>query len=321
MLDEYGRRLLNEVQYNFPISSTPFIDLATLLGISVKEFIIALRLFKELGIIKRIGFYYNYKAQGKKAALVALHVKEGLNEVIDFINRDPEVSHNYLRDHKDYNIWFTVKRRSEEEIVKFIEEISKKFKVKRWAVLLSKRLYKLSVKYDLFLGVSRSGPYSEVPEKTFRPEDLGIFPELPKDLRSLPIKERPYSDIARKYGLSEDEVVDYVYEMLRTGILLDPGASLDGELLGFKENAMLILAPRSSSHDLCRCLAKIPNTTHVVLRELYSPEGSREEVCYGVVHAVSRGLAEQVISEIEERCRPKGLEVAYSIKNLKPTMR
>ncbi len=327
MINSYFvRNVLNEVQYSFPISETPFIEISTKLGISIKELIMTLKMLKSSKVIKRIGFYYNYRSQGEKAALVALNVKDNnkLKEVAKYINKDPEVTHNYLRLHKDYNIWFTIRRRSIDQIVEFVEELSRKFKVERWLILPSKRVFKLSVKYDLLLGISRSGPFSHVPEHVPNVEDLGIPHDLPNELRSLSVKERPYLSIARKYGVSEDEIIYYINLMLKKGVLLDPGASLDGHAVGFNENAMMILTSRSRLEELCGCLTNMPYTTHVVLREVLASESAFEgvkEACYGVIHAVKKALIEDIIYDIKNSCEPDDLEVAYSIKNLKPTVR
>ena len=252
---------------------------------------------------------------------MALNVKDKLEEVANYINRDPEVTHNYLRLHKDYNVWFTIRRKSIDQIIRFVEDLSKKFKIERWLILPSKRVLKLSVKYDLFLGLSKSGPFSYVPENVPNVEDLGIPSNLPKDLRSLSIEERPYLNVARKYGISEEEVVHYINIMLKRGVLLDPGASLDGHAIGFNENAMMILTSKLNLKNLCKCLATIPYTTHVVLREILSSEDTSKEVCYGVVHAVKKDLIEEAIYDIKDVCKPDDLEIVYSIKNLKPVVR
>ena len=315
-LNEFEVELLMKLQYEFPLTPTPFLDVAEALDAKFDDVILTLRNLVKRGILKRIGFYYNYRSQGHVAALVAFSCGDRYEGVANILSGDPLVTHNFLRDHPTYNVWAVIKRGSREELLEYIARVAREGGASSWIALFSRRTFKLSVKFDLFEGISRSGPYSKVVEDPPRPEDIGINPLLPKLVRALNLVERPYSLIASRLGLSEDEVISMVKEMLDKGILGDPGAAIEGRNVGFTENAMIVMEG-DDEWSLCECAAEIPYSTHVVLREPYPP-GSWTHNCYFMVHATSRDRIAKVLDVVKERCKPRSIVPIYSIADLKP---
>lgn len=308
--------LLMKLQYEFPLTPTPILDVAESLGLRFEEVSRILGRLVNAGILKRVGFYYNYRAQGHVAALVAFSCRESYEGIARILAEDPLVTHNFLRDHPVYNVWAVIKRGSREELLKYVDFVAREGGASRWIALFSRRTFKLSVKFDLKEGVSRSGPYSAVVEDAPRPEDLGINPMIPRLVRSLELVERPYSKIASRVGLSEDEVVGLVKEMLGKGILADPGAALEGRSLGFTENSMVVMEGEDEWR-LCECASDLPYSTHVVLREPYPP-GSWTHNCYFMIHATSKDIIKKVIEVVKSRCKPRSLIPIYSLADLKP---
>ncbi len=312
-LGSLDKALLMELQYSFPLTPTPYCDVAQRLGIAPAEALSRMRALAGRGVVKRIGFYLNYRAQGMRAALVAFAAGERYQELAGIVNNDPLVTHNYLRDHPVYNVWVVVKRRSLEDLVGFAKRVAEKAGARDWVVLIGKRTYKLSVKYDLYQGVSRSGPYSRVAENPPRPEELGAPRGLAEKLRRLPLVEKPYNVIGEEYGLSGARVAVLAKTMLEKGVLGDPGAALDGRLVGFQYNAMAVVA---GGEEACECAASLEYSTHVVLRSPY-PRDKWPYNCYFMVHGTSRALVENVLNVFTSRC---GFEAhpIYSIADLKP---
>ncbi len=318
-LDEKEIKILQEIQYKFPVHSVdPYKDLSDRLKIEEEELIKILIKLKKAGVLRRVGFHLNYRAQGKKAALVAFDTLGRYKELARIVNKDPEVSHNYLRDHEVFDLWIIVKRRSKADIVNFARDIAEVGRISRWMVLFGERTYKLSVKYDLYKGISRAGNYSVVPERVPKPEELGIPHRLLKYVRELPITKRPYMIIANSLGLSERDVIDYIDVMLKEGILLDPGASLNGRLIGFNENALIALNVGHDINSLCEYVASIPTTTHVVLREAYLL-GTKYigKYCYTVIHSKDRSLIEKELKENFNESRFSKIDVSYSLADLR----
>ena len=316
-VDEVDAELLMKLQYDFPFTPDPIGDVASKVGVDPEEAVSRLKKLAKAGILKRIGFYYNYRAQGKTAVLVAFAAGENYHILADMFKADPDVTHNYLRDHPVYNVWIVIKRRSREELFKAIEDAARRSRSKGWIALFSKKTYKLSVKYDLYEGVSRSGKYWRVEERPPRPEDLGIDPLLPKIVRVLPINLDPYRNAAERLGLTVEEVVEQVKVLLDKGVLMDPGAAIDGHRAGFTENAMVVMEPEGDPEETCMRAAELPYSTHVVLRDPYPP-GSWRHICYFMVHAVDRERISRVVEEARRACRPRDVMAIFSLADLKP---
>ncbi len=317
VLNDLERDLLMELQYNFPLTPTPYTDVADKLGIDVNSTLKVLRNLKEVGILKRVGFYFNYRSQGHVASLVAFSAGDSYEKIADILRRDPLVTHNFLRDHEEYNVWAVIKRGSREELKTYVESIARECGISEWVFLWSRKTFKLSVKFDLYRGISRSGRYSKVVENPPKPEDLGIDISIPRLARTLKLVERPYQYIGERVGLKEDEVLNIVKELLERGVLGDPGAAVEGKKVGFKENAMVVMEPYDDGYSLCQCATELPFTTHVVLRDPEPPEAWRH-ICYFMVHAVDREKIWEAVEEARERCNPKDLKAIFSIKDLKP---
>ncbi|BAN90411.1 Lrp/AsnC family transcriptional regulator [Aeropyrum camini] len=317
LLGERDIDLLMELQYNFQISPDPIGDAARSVGLSPERAVERLKELAKAGIVKRIGFYYNYRAQGKTAALVAFAAGEKYRELANLFRGDPDVTHNYLRDHPVYNVWIVIKRPTREELLRAVDEAARKVGVDGWIALFSRRTYKLSVKYDLREGISRSGRYWRVEEKPPRPEDLGVDPMLPRLVRVLHLNLNPYRHAADRLGITVDEVLSQVKLLLDKGVLMDPGLALDGHKAGFTENAMVVMEPEGSGEETCERAAELPYSTHVVLRESYPP-GAWRHICYFMVHATSKDRINMVLEEAREKCRPRDAMAIFSLEDLKP---
>jgi DNA-binding Lrp family transcriptional regulator len=316
-LSDLQVRAFMELQYNFPVTAIdPYAHAASSLGISEEDLLAELRRLKSAGVLKRVGFYFNFRSQGKDAALVAISTDD-VESVAKATRADPLVTHSYLRDDPEYNVWIVIKRDSLDEIVKAAEELSRLSGARRYVILTSVRTYKLSVKYDLIKGVSRAGPYAIVPPSAPRPEALGIPRTLPEALRSLPLEPSPYSAASRVSGLGVEEIVKAIPKLLQVGVLLDPGAAIDGELVGFRENGMVVMEPSGAPEELCEAAARSEYSTHVVLRSPM-PEGAWRYPCYSMVHARSRDLVEEVAKTIARDAGAKTYRVIYSLRDLKP---
>ena len=305
--------VLMKAQYEFPVSPEPFRDMAESLGMVEGRLLSRLRRLKELGVVKRIGYYLNYRSQRRVAALVALRLPgPSIDKLRNLTAGDRDVTHSYLRGHPRYNVWIVVKKNNRAELEEYVYRLARAVGAEDHVILYGKRTYKLSVKYDLRRGISWS-IQGRLPEKVPSLEELGVSEGLVRDLcKGLPLKPSPYSDIASKYGLALDELLELVEELLRKGVLADPGAALDGDKLGFRSNAMAVLP----CDECCGWVAdNVAEATHVVLRK--TVPGKWEYPCYFMVHARRRGAVYEVARRVFENLGVEG-ELLFSLENLKP---
>lgn len=316
-----NKRLLMAVQYDLPLTETPFLDLAERIGEDPRKVIEELRELKARGVIKRIGANLNYKAFGriKKAVLVAFAC-ENVSEVAKVINEsiDPiSLKHNYLRDHPKYRVWFTFKGRDVEELRRKVKEIAEACGVVDYLFLPSKRVYKMDVKYDLFRGISWS-PKGLEREKVPNVEEMGLNPKMLFELeRNLGIEERPFKRIAERYGYGEAELVDLLKELIDKGVVRDFSGVLRERTIGFVENGMNLVGSVDNVKEMAKRLVKeFPEITHLVERETSE---NWPYPLYFVVHADSREKIENVRRRVEERFGVPVMTL-YSVKNLNPKL-
>lgn len=305
--------VLQALQYDFTLTSTPYRDAARAAGMSVEELLETARRLAEVGVLKRVGFYLNYKSEGLKAALIGIATNGRHDIIAERYRNDDNTTHVYVRNHPVYDVWVVVKRPTEQDLIEEARLLEEKYGFKT-VVLFGHRTYKLSVKLDLERGVSRSGPYAYPPPETphITMEEL----EIARNVRILPLVERPYRLVASQLGLAEDVLVSKVRELVRKGVLLDPGAVLNGRMVGFKSNIMVAFNPEGLENP-CECTARSPYTTHVVLRRVY-PEGAWKHTCYFMVHGVSRKAAREAGLETLESCGATDWIEIESLKDLKP---
>jgi DNA-binding Lrp family transcriptional regulator len=101
------RRLLNDFQHDFPLSPTPYADMARALGVGEGEVLAALAHLKASGAISRVGAVIRPNTVGV-STLAAMAVPAArLEEVAALVSGCPEVNHNYEREHR-LNLWFVV---------------------------------------------------------------------------------------------------------------------------------------------------------------------------------------------------------------------
>jgi len=100
------------------------------------------------------------------SALVALRVSDGLiDQVASEINKDSQVTHNFLRVHDRYNIWYVTKAGSREELEGKVMRIVNGFglRLEDYVILYAERTYKIDVKFDLYEGESLGLRYVDYP--------------------------------------------------------------------------------------------------------------------------------------------------------------
>jgi DNA-binding Lrp family transcriptional regulator len=104
-LTELDRRLLNDFQQDFPLSPTPYADIAHDLGVTEAEVLARLEALKNAGAVSRVGAVVRPNTVGVSTLAAMAVPPEQLESVAALVNGYTEVNHNYEREHR-LNLWF-----------------------------------------------------------------------------------------------------------------------------------------------------------------------------------------------------------------------
>ncbi len=83
-----------------------------------------------------------------------------------------------------------------------------------------------------------------------------------------PLTERPFRELGKRVGLSEEEVLTFLQELKEEGVLRHLGASPDSHKLGHFTCLCACHLPDELLHS-AEEIAELPEVTHAYLREHY----------------------------------------------------
>ena len=148
-LDALDRRIINDIQSDFPLDRRPFQTIADRLDLSEAEVLARIRRLKERGIIRRIGANFVPEKLGYVSTLCAARVPaEKISQFAGAVNAYAGVTHNYVRENR-FNVWFTFIAPSREDIEENLAEISKKTGISEILNLPATRVYKIRAHFNI----------------------------------------------------------------------------------------------------------------------------------------------------------------------------
>lgn len=108
VLDALDRRIVDELQGDFPLCESPYAVVAARLGTDEQELLRRLTRLLDARILTRFGPMFQVERMGGAFVLAAMQVPESrFDAVAKIVNAFPEVAHNYQRDHA-LNMWFVL---------------------------------------------------------------------------------------------------------------------------------------------------------------------------------------------------------------------
>lgn len=122
-LDELDKKIINQLQRDFPVCDHPFAVAAEQLGTSEAELISRLQRLMDDKYLTRFGPLYNADRFGGGLSLCAIAVPEAdFDAVTEKVNAFPQVAHNYQRDH-ELNMWFVLATETPLELEQTLDAI------------------------------------------------------------------------------------------------------------------------------------------------------------------------------------------------------
>ncbi len=148
-MDELDRRIIRELQENFPLEPNPYEILAGSMGIGVDELWRRVCVLVESGVVRRIGFSIDSRKIGYASTLAAIRVPHSrIDEASAAIAAYSQITHSYLRE-DGFNIWFTFIAEDRKRIVDILEEIRTKLGLSQQDImdLPVEKLFKLDARF------------------------------------------------------------------------------------------------------------------------------------------------------------------------------
>jgi DNA-binding Lrp family transcriptional regulator len=150
------------------------------------------------------------------------------------------------------------------------------------------------------------------PELT--PVEKSVIYELGGDLGS---GARPYEELGRRVGLSEEETVGVIKGLMDRGLVRRFGATLRHQKSGFTANAMVAwTAPAARVEEVGRILASFDQVTHCYQRRT-APGWTRN--LYTMVHAASPEECYETAARMAQAAGLDDYELLFSDRELKKT--
>jgi DNA-binding Lrp family transcriptional regulator len=122
MPDRLEQSLLNDFQQGFPLSPTPFAEMAAQLGVSEEQVITTLERLQQRGAVSRVGPVFRTHSIGASTLAAMSIPEERLEEVAEQVSRFDAVNHNYEREHQ-LNLWFVATAPDEAHLQQVLRQI------------------------------------------------------------------------------------------------------------------------------------------------------------------------------------------------------
>ncbi|NPA41751.1 MAG: Lrp/AsnC family transcriptional regulator [Aquificae bacterium] len=309
-------KVLKEVQKDIPITQRPFTEIAKRLGIEEDALLETLKKLKEDKIIRQISPIYDTRAVGYDSSLVAFKVNpERIEEVANFVNTHPGVSHNYEREHT-FNLWFTLavppdSKLSLEETVELIADLCG---VEEFAVLRTIKTYKIGVRLD-YTDLKEKEEIKPVVESKPHPISPLEREVIKRTQEDIPLEPRPFGKLAREMSITEEELVKHLRSLKERGIMRRFSAILYHRKVGFKANGMVVWqVPEDRVDEAGQLLASYRSVSHCYRRttsELWKFN------LFSMVHGHSREEVLEFARELKEVIKPIDYAVLFSTREFK----
>lgn len=244
-MEALEQRLLNDFQRNFPLSPAPFDQIARDLDTSGERVLETLRALQRDGAVSRVGPVFRPNTVGASTlAAMAVPAAE-LQAVAAVVNRFVQVNHNYEREHH-YNLWFVVTARDGATLTRTLQAIEA---AAGYPVLVLPLLrdYHIDLGFRMRLGAETriAAADGEIAEPVCADADHKQVRPAAEDLieavqDGIPLVARPYLDIGRRLGWSEQAVIDGLHDMLERGVIKRLGVVVRHHELGYRANAMVV---------------------------------------------------------------------------------
>ncbi len=312
-MDAVDKKLLNALQFDFPLVVRPFLSIARAVGVPEQEVLERIAGLKRENIVRQISAIFDSSKIGYRGVLVAFKVPQRrLNAVALLVNEHAGVSHNYVRANS-FNLWFTLTVPSETDLKKEASALAKRAGIRQWLFLPTVRKFKISFQLDMD-GNSRVARTHKPLRMRSRPPAVNrnFVRGLQKDL---PLVPRPFAPAAAALGWTEGNVVRHLRRYVREGTIRRFASVLRPVNAGFPANVLVVWAPRKKNEsELGAIAASSKNVSHCYERPSFS---NWPYSVYTMIHGHSIAECDKVIRHISRKSGVNDYKKLTTVKEYK----
>jgi DNA-binding Lrp family transcriptional regulator len=257
-VDQRDRELLNALQGDIPVSSTPFAIVGQLIDMSEKEVLKRAEKLRRAGILRRMHLVFNTRALGYTTCLAAARVPEDrLERAASVINIHPGVYQNYQRNH-EYNLWFSLSLPPDSRIglEGTIATLAREAEFEATRIFTTLRLFTADGSVE-----------TEHAEEALTEEEIEYVRLLQVEV---PLQPRPFDFIARRAGIDEEAFFEAVRRFVDRGQVVRVAATVQLRRNPFQTNAMSVWAvPADQIETFVRAATGRSSVLRCYLRPTY----------------------------------------------------
>jgi siroheme decarboxylase len=305
-LDEFDKRLLNQMQGSFPIVERPYAAVAQELGVGENLVLTRVQELIDERIIRQVTPIFDTRAFGYGSMLVAAKIDpEHPWRAAKIVNSHPGVSHNYLRNH-EFNMWFTiaVEERSKlglQGTLDVLQELTGAESIRQLPTL---KLFKIRMDLDMEGGtdvlaksVGEAVEPADLEKQPYDDFDIAVVRATQGDL---PVITEPYAEAARAVGVPVQKLLDHMNGMVERKVLRRVAAILFHRRAGFSANGMGVWrVPDDKIAEYGPRMAAFRGISHCYERPTYEDwryqiftmaHGRSKEECDAILDAIAAEL-------------------------------
>jgi DNA-binding Lrp family transcriptional regulator len=304
-LDETDKRLMNLLQSSFPLDAEPFALIASEAELELEDVLTRTRRLLDERIIREITPIFDTRALGYESMLVAAKVDaENPQRAAAAVNAHPGVSHNYLRTH-DFNLWFTIAVPPDSALGMegSLEALMRETGAESMRQLPTLTLFKINMNLEMEKGTEalaaavEAAPPRELERQPYDERDIATIQAVQGPMEAV---ERPYDAAAEELGISTEELLEQLRNMVDRKILRRVAAILYHRRAGFSANGMGVWkVPEAEIMETGGRMASFRGISHCYQRPTY------EDWPYSVftmAHGRSKEECDAILDSIAEEC-------------------
>jgi siroheme decarboxylase len=274
-LDETDKRLMNLLQSSYPLDAEPFALIASEAELEPAEVKARTQRLLDERIIREITPIFDTRALGYSSMLVAAKVDiENPHRAARIINSHPGVSHNYLRTH-EFNLWFTIATPPDSELglagtLDVLQRLTGAESIRQLPTL---QLFKINMNLEMEGGTEElataveATPPRELERQPYDDTDVGVIRALQGPME---VTDRPYDVAAAEVGMSTDDFLRHLSDMVDRKLLRRVAAILYHRRAGFSANGMGVWrVPEEQVLEVGARMAAVRGISHCYQRPTY----------------------------------------------------